>query len=694
MSTHGSVDPDSLAATKNEIRSLVAEIAQLSKSDIAPQEFYNAMLTRVVSALAGVGGAVWVFDEDRQLELEFQIGLHKTELAASQENQQQHGRLLLQALASDEGMLAAPHSGGSEAEGGNPTEFLLVLGALATENQRYGILEVFQRPGTSATTQRGYLRFLLQICELASTYLQSRELRQFADRETLWGQLEQFSRAAHDSLDPRETAYILANEGRRLIDCDRVSVAIKKGRHCRIEAVSGQDTFERRASNVVQLGDLAKLAITTGDDIWYTGDTSEMAPQVEEAIHDYADQSHTKAMGILPLWRPENEAEEESESDVPRSEPIGALIIEQINHSHVSDALRHRVEMVRSHGSVALANSLKFDGLFLMPLWRAIGSNKWLVEAKTLPKTLSISAAVLLVLILLFVFPADFELSADGTLQPAQQRDVFVHESGIIRKVNVKHGAFVKAGDPLIEMENSDLEVQIRDLQGQYASASEESLAIARTLKRESTIDPADKNRLDGRRMQLQVEQESLEARLDLLTTRQDNLIISSPINGQVVTWDVANRLANRPVERGQVLMSVANPEGLWELKIMMADSDMGHVITQYNRVQQRIADGEIKEGDAEAAVPVTYILATDPGMSFTGTISEIQTSAEVHGESGNTVLIRVAMDPRKEFQPDRQQRRPGATVTAKVYCGRSSIGYVWFHDLIDFVRSKVLFRL
>ncbi len=37
---------------------------------------------------------------------------------------------------------------------------------------------------------------------------------------------------------------------------------------------------------------------------------------------------------------------------------------------------------------------------------------------------------------------------------------------------------------------------------------------------------------------------------------------------------------------------------------------------------------------------------------------------------------------------------RPGATVTAKVYCGRRSLGYVWFHDLLAFVQSRILFRV
>ena len=73
--------------------------------------------------------------------------------------------------------------------------------------------------------------------------MKGRRLRHLADKQTLWEQLETFTRTAHEKLDVRETAYTIANEGRRLIGCDRVSVAIKHGGKCRIEAVSGQDTF-------------------------------------------------------------------------------------------------------------------------------------------------------------------------------------------------------------------------------------------------------------------------------------------------------------------------------------------------------------------------------------------------------------------------------------------------------------------
>ena len=197
---------------------------------ISAQDFYGEFLNRVVSALAAVGGAVWTPAEGGGLQLDYQINIRETELAANDENLQRHGRLLHKVMRTGEAVLVPPHSGdGSEDQAGNPTSFLLVLAPIKLESETKGVVEVFQRASADIRTQRGYLRFLEQMAELVSDFLRSRQLRQFSDRQALWNQLENFTRAAHSSLDPGETAYTLVNEARRLIGCDRVSIAVQEG---------------------------------------------------------------------------------------------------------------------------------------------------------------------------------------------------------------------------------------------------------------------------------------------------------------------------------------------------------------------------------------------------------------------------------------------------------------------------------
>ena len=71
-------------------------------------------------------------------------------------------------------------------------------------------------------------------------------------------ELDEFVHQVHGSLDPSETAKEIANEMRRVLDCDRVTVLTTRGRDCKVVAVSGQPSVNRR-SNVLYL--LRKLCL-------------------------------------------------------------------------------------------------------------------------------------------------------------------------------------------------------------------------------------------------------------------------------------------------------------------------------------------------------------------------------------------------------------------------------------------------
>lgn len=793
MSTEQPLDPQLIEQTKQQIRSLVGEIAQISKAEIAPEEFYSEFLTRVVSALAAVGGVVWTVNQDGQLSLQYQINLQETRLRESEEAQSQHSRLLYKVFSGGEGILAPPHSGTDDSQqAGNPTDFLLVFGLLKTDLETAGIVEIFQRSDAAPSAQKGYLRFLAQMCELAADFLKSHQLRHFSDRQVLWTQLEDFTRVIHASLDPRETAYTIANEGRRLIECDRLSVAITKGKRCKIVAISGQDVFDKRSNIVRLLGRLATAVTATGDAVWYSGDTQDLAPQVEKAVEEYVDEAHSKTVAILPLKRPGAPEEEDPSKRAKPEQPIGALIIEQIEDSRVPASMIQRVEVVSRHSATALANAMEHQNLFLMPLWRTLGKTRWVLQARTLPKTLSISAVVLAVILFLVLWPAKFEMEAKGTLEPVDRREVFANIDSRVEALKVNHGDQVQADQLLVHLRSTKLETDTAIVEGDLRSAKERLANIQRSLAEEGKLRLEERNRLRGEMAEIRERQASLEKQLALCKINQAELSIKSPISGQVITWDLRNRLPiSRPVQRGQVLMRIADPSGPWQLEIHMPENRMGNVewIRQdfFNKARNKLRElireevrgkspdaadeeinntveaelakvpdeqlhtrqiailtdrlrsqlseiikdapeGELKDkldGFAKEAsydqilanlkeiipdvtdtelsarlaalsfqepedtkIQVAYILATEPGTTHYGTVKEVQRSAEVRGDEGNTVLIKVAIN--KEELPD---LRPGATVTAKVYCGRRSLGYVLLHDLIAFIQTRIIFR-
>ena len=120
----------------------------------------------------------------------------------------------------------------------------------------------------------------------------------------------------------------------------------------------------------------------------------------------------------------------------------------------------------------------------------------------------------------------------------------------------------------------------------------------------------------------------------------------------------------------------MADENGPWELELDVPEDRMGHIT--------------LAQKDQGRELPVTYHLATEPGSNFEGEVQDVHESAEVHGEDGSVVLVKVKIDKEQHAA----LLRPGANVKARIYCGRSSIGYWLFHDALGFLHSRVLFPM
>ncbi|MEN0109247.1 MAG: hemolysin D, partial [Planctomycetota bacterium] len=462
------MDADAVQRAKREIQAIVQQIAELSRSGVGPDQYYEEFLGKVVSALAAVGGAVWTRSDTGQIQLAYQINLRQTGLAENPIAQAQHGRLLQRVLDGPagpglgEGAIVPPQSGfaaggeltsadADEHAPANATDSLLVLAPIHNDQGPQGVVEVFQRPGGRAQVQQGYLRFLLQVCELAGDYLRNRRLATLADKQSLWEQLETFTRAAHEQLNVRESSYTISNEGRRLIGADRVTVAVGRGRRPKIQAISGQDTFDNRSNVSSLLTKLARAVVKTREDVWYTGDTTKLAPQVEKALDAYVDESQTKAMAILPLVDRRGVDPEATEEDLKKGgrregDVIGALIVEQMVDNRIAEGFTQRVDVVRTHSETALANALEHEGLFLMPLWKTLGKATWMFRRHTLPKTVLITAAIVGAIAASLLVTKDFLIEGDGKLRPRDLQYVFAALDGEVKRVVVQDDAVVRTG--------------------------------------------------------------------------------------------------------------------------------------------------------------------------------------------------------------------------------------------------------
>jgi len=675
-----SVNQQTVEETKQQIRGLVNEIAALAKSGATAEEFYPELLQRIVTALAAPGGAVWLLDDDRQMRLQYQINAEPAILQEESEDAQRHKRLIRRVAQSGQSLLVPPYSGTTDGDAeGNPTRYLLVLAPLKHDGHADGLIEVFQRPDTAPETQKGYLRFLQQMCELAAEWLRSQKLRVFSDRQVLWQQADSFARATHESLDMAETAYIVANEGRRLIGCDRVSVAIKRGGKCRVQAISGQDTIENRSNIVAALNKLATRVVAAGEPLWHDGTTEDLPPQIEEALEDYVDQSYGRNIAVLPLRQPQRKANDAQgaagqidRDSSHRGEVIGALIVEQIESDIPPDIFRARVDLVYEHGTRAIANSLTHSSLFMMPVWRTLGRMMWLFRSRTLPKTLAVMGLIAAIGAALVLVPLELELEAEGTIEPDVRREVFAPIDGEVIEVLVDHGAILEAGQPIVNLRNPKLELELTELLGQIQTSTAELSRVRGVMTERRGLEANERQQLQGEELEFKVRLESLREKLKLQQSRMEQLVIRAPINGTVVTWDVEKTLRSRPVMTGQVLLEIADLTQPMHLELKMPDKRMSHL------------DRRILEVD-QSDIPVTYILATDPDAPLNARLprDKIQLRAQGDQENGSIVKMRAIPEPESLAK---MNPRPGAKVIADVRCGQRASGFVLFHEIYEWL--------
>ncbi|MFM8433975.1 MAG: efflux RND transporter periplasmic adaptor subunit [Planctomycetia bacterium] len=691
------VEQREIEEARRQILAIVEQIRALAQSDAGEAEFFTALLAKAIEAMGAVAGIVWLVREQGRVESVSGQGVERIGIAASQEAQASHGKLVSVLMGNPTGIVVPPRAGLTNADGTpageNPTDLLVVAAPIDRGGTRAGLIEVFHHPN-APDVERGYLAFLEQAAQAVVPYLDRRQLATLDSQQTALVQVDRFSRAVHESLDPIATAFVLANEARRIIGCDRVSVLVKRGRKLRLEAVSGQESIERRASAVQAIQELVRVVAKAGDPLWHPEAGRELPPQIEEELEAYIDESHATALAIIPLEKPRPTpvvkpggvdavavAKAEAAPKVA-PQPIGALVAEWFQSSSFDGGKRARVELVAEHGKVALANALAHTGLPMFRVLDFLGKSRVLTTARNLPKTvLAVLSAAAAVAALVLV-PADLRLEGKGTLEPVHHRDVFAGIDGVVESISagIEHGADVKEGQLLATLRNIELDVSLTDVLGRKAASEEQLVSTRRALLEDQKISADEKTRMAGRAAQLQREIESLEEQRKLYEAKKLDLAVRSPIDGVIVTWQVRDRLMLRPVEKGQVLMNVADKTGHWELEVHLPDDRLGHV----NRAA---AEARAAGRDLE----VDYILATDPGTRHTGTVREIHEQAEVRGEQGNTVLVRVTIDPDRH---DKEELGAGASVTARINCGKRPLGYVIFHDLLAFIQQHILFRL
>jgi len=271
---------------------------------------------------------------------------------------------------------------------------------------------------------------------------------------------------------------------------------------------------------------------------------------------------------------------------------------------------------------------------------------------------------------------------------------VFAPSDGVVDQLHVEHGSTVTAGQPLALLRQPQIDLEYRRVISEMQTVRKQLTAAETQRLTEQTNGPrarADQQQLTAEVEQFKQQLRGLEDEQEILQRQRDQLQIVSPMDGEVLTWNVRQLLEARPVSRGQGLLTIADTAGPWVLEVRVPDDQVGHVL--------RARD----ESDAELAVE--FILETEPGVVHHGQIDRLAMHTDSSDVGDLSVLATVRFDrdeltasavpadavPTGDDAEDRttaKPLRPGAGAIVHFQCGTRSIGYVWFRGLFETVEK------
>lgn len=637
-------------ARLDELDSLLADAAAAAATSVAAPEFAARLLKFAIQAAQADGSALWAKDS---------AGRWRAEVAAGTVPEESTERLQAAQSVSD---AAAPRVVRARPTSRNGQATASIFAPMSGR-----ALELIVPAATVEQDGRLLVEIARSFAEIGSEFFRSREievLRSLIDRSR---RLEAFTRAVYQPLGLGPTAFAIANDGRTAIGCDRLTVTAAHGG--RTLAVSGVEFIDRRSDAVRRLEQLAGEVIAAGGRHWrFRGEQLESdgrAPPVglTAAWREYSELVAGVSADIVVL--------SDAGDDSGQSDPIGTLIAEWFGDA--SHATPDRVMSVAIHAEQALRNSVHATP---GPIEAGLRTLFAPLRRRHRPKSLIVGVVLLAAILALTFVPAEFSVNARGRLMPVRTRDVFAPSDGVIRSLTVRHGDAVEREAELLTLVDPRLDLEQERIVGELATAHQRLLSVQAeraTVDRMARDRAAGPGQLAADEKELMEQVSSLERQLDILKRQRSQLSVRSPIDGVILTWEADERFVDRPVRRGQRLLTVVDLESDWRIELFVPDRSVGHLLEARRRLGPDLT--------------IDYLLATEPQITYHAALEQVALSTEPD-DDGQPSLRVTSRFSRSEVPVP----RPGATVVANIQCGRRAIGYVWFHEIYEAILTHVLF--
>lgn len=474
------------------------------------------------------------------------------------------------------------------------------------------------------------LRVLHDLTALVAGYESRRRLADLQVEQARFGAVLELMLALRHERKFRAAVLRVCNETAGKYNCDRVSLAWRKGEYLRLEGLSHAERFEKKMEAVRQIETAMEEALDQDEEIVLPADPA--ADYVYREHEALARAQGAPAIVSLPLRHAD--------------EPVAVLCCER-SRAFTSAELGH-LRLLCDQLAPLLHDLRQRDRWFGARGFSALreAGERLCLPRHTLPKLIGLGAAA--ALLLLFTLPVPFRVRSSFEIRPEQAAFLPAPYESFLGEVLVRPGDKVQAGQILLRLDTHDLRLE-----------EVGALADLERYQRERDRARADNELSVFRIAAAQADQ--AEARLRLIRLRLEQAEITAPFDGVLIEGDLRERIG-APLRQGDSLLRLARLDALY--------------------VQLDIDQRDVQELSENAVVLLAVSGRPDERVRARLSLIEPRAAAK---EGRSVFAARARIDG---AAPD--WMRPGMSGVCRIEAGRRSPAWILGRRTVDFLRLNL----
>ena len=333
----------------------------------------------------------------------------------------------------------------------------MIVPILDDQGGVFGLLEFWLDATSDSKLRNVYVNVVNHMAGIAGTFLRNSTALRNTVQEQVYTQVEDFSRKIHTSLNPTEVAFLVVNEGLRLVGCDRLTRESVMAGARNSKPSAAPDVVERSSVQVKAMKYLFDAVLDWNEKLVYQGmrDPS-LPPEVLSCLDNYLAQSNSKFLVLQPL-RDERETIKYKEKDPKIGPARSALLLESFETPQSVDQMMERLGVVAAHSGSALYNAAEMQRVPFHFIWKPIRALQGAAGGKNRFYTMLATILVVGLLLAMFFVPYPLKLDAKGQLEPEEWNYIYAPGQGTVMQFKVGAGQIIRPNTPIALMKDNEL---------------------------------------------------------------------------------------------------------------------------------------------------------------------------------------------------------------------------------------------